>query len=378
MDNENHDAEIAPHVWAMVELINNDNERIDWAYWAAKMPRWTAYQAVRLMAALDPGKHPDLSFKRNETAGAAKEHAKRLELLAASHRMTEATPAEWLQWADGLSESVHVGLRVAVERQLGIGATPADEYELRYQAIGEDARFALFNVAELAAWASANKVAVPFLKLLITDEHTDIPPERRFQPCGTLPLSIAMAYVPVDMDAHEAQAALLGSGAPADDGDPVGRLRDRIAMSYERQLLNAVYDGKLTIYENSTYAPVDLTAARLRWVEKAIPPAAQRASEASSKAPSGEGGRPDATTTNRIRNRTNPLDAVIERAKREAENADDYHSVWAALVKIALRDHRPAPLIGYADGEGVKWDDSGNVKFFTKDALRKRMNPSAR
>lgn len=97
------------HVLAMVELINNDNERIDWDYWAGKMPRWTTYQAVRLMAALDPAKHPDLSFKRNETAGAAKEQAKRLELLAASHGKTEASPRDWLKWADDLHESVHEG-----------------------------------------------------------------------------------------------------------------------------------------------------------------------------------------------------------------------------------------------------------------------------
>lgn len=155
----------------------------------------------------------------------------------------------------------------------------ADIHESRYQAIGDDARFALFNVAELTAWASANKVAIPFLKLLVTDEHTDTPSERRFQPCGTLPLLIATAYVPVDMDPHEAKGELFASGDAADDGDPVGRLRGRIAASYERHLLNAVYDGKLTIYGRSDYAPIDLTAARLRWKEKSTPRTPQEAPE---------------------------------------------------------------------------------------------------
>ncbi|UEP49357.1 hypothetical protein LMA00_06285 [Burkholderia ambifaria] len=116
MDKDNSAHEEAAHVLAMVELINNGEELIDWDYWVGKMPRWTAYQAVRLMAALDPAKHDNLSFKRNETAGKAKEQAKRLETLAASHGMTEASPEAWLKWADDLSEPVHTGLRRAVER----------------------------------------------------------------------------------------------------------------------------------------------------------------------------------------------------------------------------------------------------------------------
>jgi hypothetical protein len=102
------------HVSKMVEMACNNNEPIDWDYWAGKMPRWNTHQAVRLMAALDPDKHSNLSFKRNETAGAAKEQAKRLQTLAASHRMSEASPLEWLTWADGLNEPVHEGFRVAV------------------------------------------------------------------------------------------------------------------------------------------------------------------------------------------------------------------------------------------------------------------------
>jgi hypothetical protein len=356
--------------------ISNNGQCIDWVYWAGKMPRWTVAHAVRLMAALAPESFPDLSMIKNDSARAAKEHARRLEQLAAAHRMTEATPAEWLQWADGLSESVHIGMRLAVERQQAIGGASVDGYELRYQAIGEDARFALFNVAELAAWASANKVAVPFLKLLIIDEHTDILPERRFQPCGTLPFSIAMAYVPADMDAHEAQAQLLASGDTADCLDPVARLRDRIAASYERQLLNAVYDGKLTIYEQATYAPIDLTAARLRWEEKAKPPTIQPAPENAEAHPPVDSSR--AARTHRIARRINALSAVIDKAKKSATDPDDYQSVWAALMALAQTVDRPSPLLGYVDGEGVKWDDNGSVKILSKDALRKRMNPTAR
>ncbi|WP_261314298.1 hypothetical protein [Burkholderia latens] len=116
------------HMSKMAELINNDEGCIDWDYWAGKMPRWTAHQAVRLMAALDPTKHIDLSFRRNETAGAAKEQAKRLEILAASCGMTDATPREWLEWADRMREPVHTGLRAALRK---LTATPSVLEEAR-------------------------------------------------------------------------------------------------------------------------------------------------------------------------------------------------------------------------------------------------------
>ena len=77
--------------------------------------------------------------------------------------------------------------------------------------------------------------------------------------------------------------------------------------------------------------------------------------------------------------RTNALDAVIRMAKASAAEPDDYQSVWAALVQLAQRKERPAPLTGYAEGEGVLYQDGENpCKSFTKAALRKRMNPRAR
>src|SRR5260370_36529929 len=83
-------------------------------------------------------------------------------------------------------------------------------------------------------------------------------------------------------------------------------------------------------------------------------------------------------TTHRIRTRTDPLQAIIEKAKDVATDPDDYHSVWAVIVDWAQGSNRTPPLLGYAEAEGLKWENHGNVKFFTKDALRKRMNPRAR
>jgi hypothetical protein len=149
----------------MVEFANND-QAIDWEFWVGKMPRWTAAQAVRLMAALDPAKHSDLTLKRNETAGAAKEHAKRLELLAVSHRMAEATPAEWLRWADGLPEPVHTGFRIALAKRTGAENIGAEGTHAQYLTLAEACRelegrfFRPISAAQLLRGVDAAKADV--------------------------------------------------------------------------------------------------------------------------------------------------------------------------------------------------------------------------
>ncbi len=77
-----------------------------------------------------------------------------------------------------------------------------------------------------------------------------------------------------------------------------------------------------------------------------------------------------------IKRRKNILDSVIEMAIAAAANPNDWQSIWAALVKMADSDQKPAPLIGYVDQEGVKYQDekgTNGVSFLVKDAFRKRM-----
>ena len=87
---------------------------------------------------------------------------------------------------------------------------------------------------------------------------------------------------------------------------------------------------------------------------------------------------PVVATSHKLKTRRNVLDAVIEQAKKSAISPSDYHSVWAALVSLAESKDRPAPLLGYVEEDGVKYQGSGKVEFFKKDSLRKRMTPSAR
>lgn len=75
----------------------------------------------------------------------------------------------------------------------------------------------------------------------------------------------------------------------------------------------------------------------------------------------------------------NALAAIIQIARSHAPDPNDYLSVWAALVKLATSESRPAPLIGYADGEGILYStDTDSCKAFTKNALRKRMTRLSR
>lgn len=71
--------------------------------------------------------------------------------------------------------------------------------------------------------------------------------------------------------------------------------------------------------------------------------------------------------------RGNSLTAIIEMAKSLAVDPSDTHSVWAALIELANWNNRPAPLVGYVDGEGVKWVVDGAVKFLTRRNLADRL-----
>jgi len=70
---------------------------------------------------------------------------------------------------------------------------------------------------------------------------------------------------------------------------------------------------------------------------------------------------------------TNILRAVIDIAKKNAVKPDDHQSVWAALTSLADSDKRPPPLLGFVDGEGVKYQNDDGVKFLTKKNLLDRL-----
>ena len=81
------------------------------------------------------------------------------------------------------------------------------------------------------------------------------------------------------------------------------------------------------------------------------------------------------SATHKIKRRAAPLSAVLAEAKRRALDATDWASAWAALVKLAEPASRPAPLLGYVEGEGVKYrSDKADAPdaYLSRDAFRKR------
>ena len=62
---------------------------------------------------------------------------------------------------------------------------------------------------------------------------------------------------------------------------------------------------------------------------------------------------------------------MIAEARRRAVR-DDWLTVWGELIRMAECSDRPAPLMGYAPGDGLKVQSDAPEGFtdYTKDAFR--------
>ena len=99
---------------AFAEAVNN-GQAIDWKYWA-RLAKWSASEAARLMCALDPDIFESLDAKpnNNDSTGPALK-AKKIQRLAEREELSIATPQQWLDWADRHGLQIHDGLRIEVE-----------------------------------------------------------------------------------------------------------------------------------------------------------------------------------------------------------------------------------------------------------------------
>lgn len=102
---------------------------------------------------------------------------------------------------------------------------------------------------------------------------------------------------------------------------------------------------------------------------KSVPPAAPEPKAVVANSSPHEDAR---TVKHTLRTRSDGLSAVIAKAKALALDGNDPNAVWAALVKLAQDVNRPPPLLGYVDGEGVKWDQSGTIVIQSNKAFRAR------
>lgn len=142
----------------------------------------------------------------------------------------------------------------------------AEKHENRYRAVIEYANGAMFNVAELDAWAVSNKVRVSFEKLLKDEDIAqNYDADNHFVAYEILSIMLASRLVPLEMDPSEASIQLMAAGDLGKHKDPVRRLRDLVMVRYDRQLLSAVYDGDLHLYDTLTMSQIDISAARMRY-----------------------------------------------------------------------------------------------------------------
>jgi len=142
----------------------------------------------------------------------------------------------------------------------------AEKHENRYRAVIEYANGAMFNVAELDAWAASNSVPISFQKLLEDEslKHS-YDATRHYVSFEILSINIAWGVVPKDTDPDDARVRLIAAHDDAEPANPVSRLRDLVMMRYDRLLLSAVYDGMLNLYDTLTMSRTDVSAARIRY-----------------------------------------------------------------------------------------------------------------
>jgi len=84
----------------------------------------------------------------------------------------------------------------------------------------------------------------------------------------------------------------------------------------------------------------------------------------------------------RSRVRSDVLEPVIALAQTMTQHPDDAQCVWLALVELAERKEPPRPLLGYVEGEGIKYKKqygkaSDRIEFFTKENLQDRFRRRA-
>lgn len=199
----------------------------------------------------------------------------------------------------------------------------AAKHENRYRAVIEYANGAMFNVAELDAWATSNKVPVSF-ETLLKDEHIaeNYSADRHFVHYSLLSITLASRLVPESTEPSDAVTQLMAAGDAAEFADPVRRLRELVMVRYDRLLLCAVYDGDLNLYDTLMYAKVDVTAARLGYDES--PDAFLQSSRASAMAhlptaPQISGGA-ICSTENAACNGSNTFATINEQIERQVQH----------------------------------------------------------
>jgi hypothetical protein len=169
-------------------------------------------------------------------------------------------------------------------------------------------------------------------------------------------------------------------------------LQSKLMLTCERTLefepIGATFSGWLNQKNMTDFISQEFTRAELaRWLSDtglgSVYPFAPKASQAEVEITKGQKVTDDAQAitapkrpallnniSHSTKTRRDTLTPVIELAQEQCRNPKDTAEVWAALLVLA--DKQTAPLIG-ATEDGLQYRKSGEVKIFSRDALRKRL-----
>lgn len=82
---------------------------------------------------------------------------------------------------------------------------------------------------------------------------------------------------------------------------------------------------------------------------------------------------PGEARVHKLKVRANTLDPVIELAIVGSIDPESTHAVWNEMVRLAESKDKPAPLLGFVDGEGLKYQGNDGPAFLTKKNLNDRL-----
>jgi len=365
------------------EMVYN-GRLIDWRYWVENMPKLSPAEAARLMSGLDPDLYEDLTARpvpKNDPSRACAE-ARRIERLATVQGISQLTPDEWYLWALENGFGVHRGFFLAARG--------------RHLVEREDEVLKAMPRAEAVRWECAPVTARGERQVSTSFAgHTGTSVLTFPEFCAELDERLARwrlgRYELVEAAEVLAQSAALDAGKLARQMDAAihaGKLAYRVNnirvdgdyVPQKHLWHQTLFDVDVNKWLAAESIGADLQL-RFPYPDAPSSPEPEALPEAEGPVLGAKPSRPEASTIqHRIKSRSDQLAAVLERAKEAALDRDDYLSVWAALVSMAQSSSRPAPLLGYVEDEGVKYQvaEGLGTKFLTKNALRKRLNPASR
>lgn len=92
-----------------------------------------------------------------------------------------------------------------------------------------------------------------------------------------------------------------------------------------------------------------------------------------------EAGQNRKKKVHRINTRRHVLADLIEKAQAQAgENGEDPNEVYVILTQMAQSTTPPIPLLEFVKGKGIKYQSGEVIKAYTKNALKKYLNPALR